>query len=95
MGFAFIERHRTVWPIIAQCRVLGVRVSGYSQFRARQKQPAGEEPSPSKPGSVRLSDMALLVHIRAIFLEMKGAKWSEPLARSSARDACESSSRRD
>ena len=73
MRYAFIERHRTVWPIITQRRVLKVSVSGYSQYRARQKKAVGEGPSPAKPGSGRLSDTALLAHIRAIFFEMKGA----------------------
>ncbi len=86
MRYAFIERHRTVWPIIAQCRMLGVSVSGFSQYRARQKKAVGEGPSPAKPGSGRLSDTALLVHIRAIFFEMKGAYgrpriWRELAAR--------------
>jgi len=65
--YAFIERHRTVWPIVVQCRVLDVSVSGYGQYHKRQI-----AASPSL-GDGRLSDTALLVHIRAIFVEMKGA----------------------
>jgi transposase InsO family protein len=66
--------------------VLKVSVSGYSQYRARQKKAVGEGPSPAKPGSGRLSDTALLAHIRAIFFEMKGAYgwpriWRELAAR--------------
>jgi putative transposase len=79
MRYAFIERHKKVWPIVTQCRVLEVSVSGYGQYRARQ----------TAFGSavvVRLSDRALLVHIRAIFPEMKGAYgwpciWRELAAR--------------
>jgi putative transposase len=79
MRYAFIERHKKVWPIVTQCRVLEVSVSGYGQYRARQ----------SASGSAifgRLSDIALLVHIRAIFHEMKGAYgwprvWRELAAR--------------
>ena len=79
MRYAFIERHKNVWPIVTQCRVLEVSVSGYGQYRARQ----------SASGSAivgRLSDMALLVHVRAIFHEMKGAYgwprvWRELAAR--------------
>ena len=86
MRYAFIERHRTVWPIVTQCRVLKVSVSGYTQYRARQKKAVGEGPSPAKPGSGRLSDTALLAHIRAILFEMKGAYgwpriWRELAAR--------------
>ena len=73
MRYAFIERHQNVWPIVAQCRVLKVSVSGYGQYRERRKKAADEGPSPTKPSTGRLSDTALLVHIRAIFFEMKGA----------------------
>ena len=62
------------------------REDQYSQYRARQKKAVGEGPSPAKPGSGRLSDTALLAHIRAIFFEMKGAYgwpriWRELAAR--------------
>ncbi len=62
--YAFIERHEQVWPITTQCRVLAVSASGYHQHRARSE-------APDQPGRIR--DMALLVHIRAVFIEMKGA----------------------
>ncbi len=29
MKYAFIQRHKRVWPIRVQCHVLGVSVSGY------------------------------------------------------------------
>lgn len=73
MRYAFIERHRNVWPISAQCRVLDVSVSGFGQYRTRQLQAARTGTAPAKAAQNRLSDMALLVHIRALFLEMKGA----------------------
>ena len=78
MRYAFIERHEKVWPIVVQCRVLEVSASGYHQYRAR-----GEEPE--QPLG-RIRDMALLVHIRAVFAEMKGAYgwprlWRELAAR--------------
>ncbi len=81
MRYAFIERHRTVWPVAAQCRALNVSASGYHQYRARQtRNPASAQPGRS------LCDMALLGHIKAIFNEMKGAYgwprlWRELLAR--------------
>ena len=34
--YAFIERHRTVWPIARQCQVLKVSTSGYRQYRVRR-----------------------------------------------------------
>ena len=66
MRYAFIERHREVWPIVVQCRVLEVSASGYRRHRVRRTAPAA---SPSQ----RVGDVALLVHVRAIFHEMKGA----------------------
>ena len=35
MRSAFIEDHRTVWPIVIQCRLLVVSRSGYYQWRRR------------------------------------------------------------
>ena len=77
MRYAFIERHEQVWPITVQCRVLAVSASGYHQLRARSE-------APDQPGRIR--NMALLVHIRAVFAEMKGAYgwpriWRELAAR--------------
>jgi len=64
--YAFIERHREVWPIVVQCRVLEVSASGYRRHLGRRTAPA------AAPGQ-RVGDVALLVHVRAIFHEMKGA----------------------
>lgn len=78
MRYAFIERHAQTWPVSFQCRVLGVSVSGYHQWRRRQAAP--------DCGTKRLSDATLLVHIRTIFAETKGAYgwprlWRELCAR--------------
>lgn len=64
MKYAFIERHRHLWPICVQCRVLGVSVSGYHQRLARRSQIAQRR---------HLSDEALLVHIGAVYAENRGA----------------------
>ena len=64
MKYAFIERHKRIWPIQVQCRVLGVSVSGYHQHLARRRQIAQRR---------HLSDEALLVHISAIYAENRGA----------------------
>ncbi len=61
--------------------MLNVSASGYRQYRARQTEGTG----PLRPGR-RIGDMALLVHVKAIFNEMKGAYgwpriWRELLAR--------------
>ena len=57
MKYAFIQRHRQVWPITVQCRVLRVSASGYHAHVARQSCP---------PSHRVLSDEALLVHIKAV-----------------------------
>jgi putative transposase len=62
--YAFIQRHRQVWPITVQCRVLKVSVSGYHGHVARQGSTAPRR---------HLSDEALLVHIRAIHTQTKRA----------------------
>ncbi len=36
MKYAFIQRHKLVWPIRVQCRVLLVSVSGYHEHLARR-----------------------------------------------------------
>jgi transposase InsO family protein len=64
MKYAFIERHSRVWPIRVQCRVLRVSVSGYHQHVARRREVARRR---------HLSDEALLVHIRTVFAENRGA----------------------
>ena len=64
MKYAFIQRHRRVWPIRVQCRVLDVSVSGYHQHLARRRKIAQRR---------HLSDEALLVHIRAVYAENHGA----------------------
>ena len=83
MRYAFVERHRGIWPIVVQCRVLQVSASGYHQQRLRQAADIG----PNQPH--RPSDTALAVHIKAVFAGMKGAYgwpriWRELAARCSA-----------
>ena len=77
MKYAFIERHRQIWPICVQCRVLRVSVSGFHQHRARRRQLAHRR---------HLSDAALLAHISAVYAEHRGAYgwpriWRELLKR--------------
>ena len=77
MKYAFIQRHRRVWPISVQCRVLEVSVAGYHEHFVRRASAAQRR---------HLSDDALLVHIRAIHAESRGAYgwpriWKELLAR--------------
>ena len=77
MKYAFIERHRHLWPICVQCRVLRVSVSGFHQHRARGRKIASRR---------HLSDAALLAHISAVYAEHRGAYgwpriWRELLKR--------------
>jgi transposase InsO family protein len=75
--YAFIHRHRRIWPIAVQCRVLRTSIAGYHEHFVR------------KAGALQrrsLSDDALLVHIRAIHQETRGSygwprMWRELLAR--------------
>jgi hypothetical protein len=64
MKYAFIQRNRRVWPIRVQCRVLRVSVSGYHEHLARRRDMVRRR---------HLSDEALLVHIRAVYAENRGA----------------------
>jgi putative transposase len=77
--YAFIERHRHIWPISLACEVLGVSPSGYHERKLR------ELPDTSRPRR-SMSNDALLVHIRAVHAESKAEYgwprvWKELLAR--------------
>jgi putative transposase len=64
MKYAFIQRHKLVWPISVQCRVLLVSVSGYHGHFARRADITRRR---------HLSEEALLVHISAVYAENRGA----------------------
>ena len=65
--YAWIARHKAVWPVTLACEVLDVSASGY--FERWRNKDAGK---PSKPGAnKRVSDEALLVHIKAIYAGVK------------------------
>ena len=64
MKYAFINRHRKVWPISVQCRVLEASVAGYHEHFVRRASAAQRR---------HLSDDALLVHIKVIHAETRGA----------------------
>ena len=81
MKYAWIAKNKTTWPITLTCGVLGVSTSGYFDHQ-RRREPA----SPSRPGGQRVSNEALLAHIRAIHAETHGEYgwprvWKELLAR--------------
>ena len=62
MKYAFIRRHRHLGPIRVQCRVLEVSVAAYHEHLRRTQ-------TLRRHGS----DEALLVHIRAVYAETRGA----------------------
>ena len=77
MKYAFIKRNKTYWPVSLQCEVLGVSPSGYHDHFARRATPQQRK---------RISNDALLVHIKAIHAETKGEYgwpriWKELLTR--------------
>jgi len=49
MKYAFIQRHKLVWPISVQCRVLLVSVSGYHQHLSRRVHIASAVTSATRP----------------------------------------------
>jgi len=62
--YAFVERHRHLWPICVQCRVLRVSVSGFHQHLARGRQIAHRR---------HLTEAALVAHISAVYAQHRGA----------------------
>ena len=66
MKYAWIAKHKAKWPITKACEALGVSPSGY--FEHQRRRVLGE---PSEPSGGRLSNEALLVHIRAIHAQVK------------------------
>ena len=64
MKYAFIERHRRVWPIAVQCRVLQGSVAGDHEHLVRRASACPRR---------HLSDEALPVHIRAIHAETRAS----------------------
>jgi hypothetical protein len=77
LKYAFIEQHRRLWPVSVQCRVLQVSAAGYHAHLVRRASSAQRR---------HLSDEALLVHIKALHAETRGAYgwpriWRELVAR--------------
>lgn len=66
MKYAWITRHKSYWPITRQCEVLNVSTSGYFEHQRRRI-----ADDPAIPGK-RISDAALLIHIKAVHAASKG-----------------------
>ena len=82
MKYAWIAKHKAVWPVTLTCEVLGVSASGYFEHWKRKN-----SDRPSTPGAnKRISEEALLVHIKAIHAQVKHEygwprMWKELVAR--------------
>ena len=82
MKYAWIASNKKHWPVSLACEMLGVSTSGY--FENMRRKGSGK---PSKPGAnKRISNEALLAHIRAIHAEVKQEygwpkMWKELVAR--------------
>ncbi len=82
MKYAWIASQKARWPVSLACDVLGVSTSGYFEHLRRQ---GTYKPSIAGTGQ-RISNEALLAHIRAIHAEVKQEygwpkMWKELLAR--------------
>jgi transposase InsO family protein len=64
LKYAWIEFHSRQWPVSLTCQVLGVSPSGYHARKAR-------DVDTERPRR-RISNDALLVHIKAVHAESKG-----------------------
>lgn len=78
MKYAWIELHSRQWPVSLTCQVLGVSPSGYHARKARDVD--------TDRARRRISNDALLVHIKAVHAESKGEYgwprvWKQLLAR--------------
>ena len=62
--YAWIDKLKAVWPVTLMCQVLGVSVNGFFEHRQRSGKTPPEGPAPS-----RVSNEALVAHIRAIHAE--------------------------
>ena len=67
--YAWIERHKNCWAVTRQCEVLNVSASGY--FGHQRRRIADDSAIPGK----RISNAALLVHIKAVHAESQRRIW--------------------
>ena len=73
--YTWIERHRRQWPVTLQCEVLGVSASGYFERQVRLQAGTTRGTGTTQQvgrGRLRVSDEALLAHIKAAHAASKG-----------------------
>jgi hypothetical protein len=66
--YAWIVRHKALWPVTLACEVLGVSASGYFDHWRHKDTAKASRAGTSK----RITGEALLIHIKAIHVEVKG-----------------------
>ena len=66
MKYAWIDRNRLGWPVSMMCEQLEVSISGYHQYVRRKDRPQGASLGPR-----RMSNDALLAHIKVIHTKSK------------------------
>ena len=81
MKYAWIGKNKAAWPVTVTCEVLGVSASGYFEHQRRRR-----SSQPGQPSGGRLSNEAVLAHIRVTHAEVKGEYgwprvWKELMAR--------------
>jgi len=59
--YAWIDKLKAMWPVTLMCQLLGVSASGFFEHRQRSSKAA-----PPGPGPRRVSNEALVAHIRAV-----------------------------
>ena len=69
MKYAWIAQHKARWPVTLACEVLEVSASGY--FEQRRRSRPDQSGGQCCGSAQRISNDALLVHIRAIHAEVK------------------------
>jgi transposase InsO family protein len=65
--YAWIAKHKSQWPVSVACDVLGVSTSGYFEHWRRK---GNTKPSTQQAGK-RISNEALLAHVRSIHTEVR------------------------
>ena len=69
MRYAWINAHKKIWPVALMCDVLGVSTSGFAEHYRRKAKPVCPAARETK---TRMSEVALLAHMRIIQAEAKG-----------------------
>ena len=88
MKYAFIERHRHIWPISLACETLGVSPSGYHERKTREldAQLKDADPWPWAPTLFRIQRDVVEPRLEEAVLSNRDAKATLDEARLAARN---------